>query len=166
MIKKDNYLDNYRLIAFLDVRNGDTSVVRSTAHTKDSIGVDRVEYPMVKLQISSSSQPSYTRKMKLVDTAGCVDNSGTSTLRRKGLNRFLSFSPQNAPLPKSPQPHCQAFPLLAMHPNLLSRLIPTKDSSLTLGCMLKVLNPHHVKTDSYTHRLRSCLEKSQNRSSS
>ncbi|ETK13223.1 50S ribosomal protein L31, partial [Tannerella sp. oral taxon BU063 isolate Cell 8/11] len=32
-----------------------------------------VTYPLVKLEISSSSHPFYTGKAKLVDTAGRVD---------------------------------------------------------------------------------------------
>ena len=33
----------------------------------------RNEYPLVKLEISNTSRPFYTGKMKLVDTAGRVD---------------------------------------------------------------------------------------------
>lgn len=82
-MKKDTHPDNYRLIAFRDVSNGDTFLVRSTAHTKDSVELDGVEYPMVKLEISSSSHPFYTGKMKLVDTAGRVD---------KFRNKYAKFA--------------------------------------------------------------------------
>jgi large subunit ribosomal protein L31 len=53
--------------------NNDTFITRSTVATKDTIVIDGVEYPQVKLEISSSSHPFYTGKMKLVDTAGRVD---------------------------------------------------------------------------------------------
>ncbi len=53
--------------------NNDTFLTRSTAKTKDVIEIDGVEYPQMKLEISSSSHPFYTGKMKLVDTAGRVD---------------------------------------------------------------------------------------------
>ena len=35
--------------------------------------VDGVEYPLVKMEISNSSHPFYTGKIKLIDTAGRVD---------------------------------------------------------------------------------------------
>ena len=35
--------------------------------------IDGVEYPLVKLEISNTSHPFYTGKMKIVDTAGRVD---------------------------------------------------------------------------------------------
>lgn len=66
-----NSSDNYRLVAFTDMSNGDT-FYRSAAHTKDSVEVDGVTYPQIKLEISSSSHPFYTGKMKLVDTAGRI----------------------------------------------------------------------------------------------
>ncbi|MBQ2046753.1 MAG: 50S ribosomal protein L31, partial [Muribaculaceae bacterium] len=40
---------------------------------KDTIEVDGVTYPLVKLEITSSSHPFFTGKQKLVDTAGRVD---------------------------------------------------------------------------------------------
>ena len=48
-------------------------ITRSRANTKETIEVDGVEYPVVKVEISDSSHPFYTGKMKLVDTAGRVD---------------------------------------------------------------------------------------------
>ena len=72
-MKKGIHPENYRLVAFTDMSNNDTFITRSTANTKDTIVIDGVEYPQVKLEISSSSHPFYTGKMKLVDTAGRVD---------------------------------------------------------------------------------------------
>jgi len=61
------------LVAFRDMSNGDTFITRSTVHTRETEVIDGVEYPLVKLEITSSSHPFYTGKMKLVDTAGRVD---------------------------------------------------------------------------------------------
>ncbi len=72
-MKKEIHPDNYRLVAFKDMSNEETFVTRSTANTKDTIEIDGVEYPLVKLEISNTSHPFYTGKMKLVDTAGRVD---------------------------------------------------------------------------------------------
>ncbi len=72
-MKKDIHPENYRLIAFKDMSNDTISLVKSTAATKDTIEVDGIEYPVVKLEISNTSHPFYTGKVKLVDTAGRVD---------------------------------------------------------------------------------------------
>jgi len=72
-MKKGIHPENYRLVAFKDMSNDNVFISKSTAQTKESIEVEGVEYPLVKLEISSSSHPFYTGKMKLVDTAGRVD---------------------------------------------------------------------------------------------
>ena len=48
-------------------------ITRSCAPTKETLMVEGVEYPVVKLEISNTSHPFYTGKVKLVDTAGRVD---------------------------------------------------------------------------------------------
>ena len=48
-------------------------LTRSCANTKETLEVDGVEYPVIKVEISNTSHPFYTGKMKLVDTAGRVD---------------------------------------------------------------------------------------------
>ena len=65
--------ESYRPVAFRDMSNGDTFITRSTIATKETVEIDGVTYPLVKLEISSSSHPFYTGKQKLVDTAGRVD---------------------------------------------------------------------------------------------
>jgi len=53
--------------------NEDVFLTKSTADTNETIEVDGVEYPLVKMEISRSSHPYYTGKSKLVDTAGRID---------------------------------------------------------------------------------------------
>ena len=65
--------ETYRLVAFKDMSNDVVFITRSCANTKETIVIDGVEYPVVKLEISNTSHPFYTGKMKLVDTAGRVD---------------------------------------------------------------------------------------------
>jgi large subunit ribosomal protein L31 len=72
-MKQGIHPDNYRMVAFKDMSNGDTFITRSTVNARETEVVDGVEYPVIKLEISSSSHPFYTGKMKLVDTAGRVD---------------------------------------------------------------------------------------------
>ncbi|MDD3567120.1 MAG: type B 50S ribosomal protein L31 [Bacteroidales bacterium] len=72
-MKKDIHPTNYRLVAFKDMSNEHVFITKSTVNTKETIEVDGVEYPLVKVEISNTSHPFYTGKMKLVDTAGRVD---------------------------------------------------------------------------------------------
>lgn len=72
-MKKDIHPENYRLVAFKDMSNEDVFLTKSTAESKETIEVDGVEYPVVKMEISRTSHPFYTGKSKLIDTAGRID---------------------------------------------------------------------------------------------
>ena len=72
-MKKGLHPETYRLVAFKDMSNDEVFITRSCANTKETIVIEGVEYPVVKLEISNTSHPFYTGKMKLVDTAGRVD---------------------------------------------------------------------------------------------
>lgn len=56
---------------------------KSTADTKDVIEYEGETYPLIKMEISSTSHPFYTGKTKLVDTAGRVD---------KFMNKYKKFA--------------------------------------------------------------------------
>ena len=65
---------NYRPVVFQDLSEGTNFVIRSTVQTDDTITLDDgVEYPLVKVEISSASHPFFTGTMKIVDTAGRVE---------------------------------------------------------------------------------------------
>jgi large subunit ribosomal protein L31 len=53
--------------------NENVFLTRSTVQTRETIAIDGLEFPLYKLEISNTSHPFYTGKMKLVDTAGRVD---------------------------------------------------------------------------------------------
>ncbi|OBX24590.1 large subunit ribosomal protein L31 [Gelidibacter algens] len=82
-MKKGIHPENYRLVAFKDMSNEDVFLTKSTADTNETIDVDGVEYPLVKMEISRSSHPFYTGKSKLVDTAGRID---------KFKNKYAKFN--------------------------------------------------------------------------
>ena len=73
-MKKGIHPETYRLVAFKDMSNDVVFITRSCASTKETIVYEGVEYPVVKVEISNTSHPFYTGKMKLVDTAGRVDH--------------------------------------------------------------------------------------------
>ena len=64
---------SYRPVVFKDMSNDDTFITRSTINARETIEIDGVSYPLVKIEISNTSHPFYTGKQKLVDTAGRVD---------------------------------------------------------------------------------------------
>lgn len=73
-MKKGIHPKDYRFVVFKDMSNEYTFLSKSTANTKETIvWEDGKEYPLIKLEISHTSHPFYTGKMKLVDTAGRVD---------------------------------------------------------------------------------------------
>ena len=76
-MKKGIHPENYRLVAFKDMSNDDVFLTKSTAETNETIEVQGVEYPLIKLEISRTSHPYYTGKSKLVDTAGRIDKFKT-----------------------------------------------------------------------------------------
>ena len=76
-MKKGIHPESYRLVAFKDMSNEHTFITRSSAASKESIEIDGVGYPLIKVEISNTSHPFYTGKMKLVDTAGRVDRFNT-----------------------------------------------------------------------------------------
>ncbi len=73
-MKKDIHPKDYRLVVFKDMSNDYAFLSKSTIQTKETIlWEDGLEYPLVKLEISHTSHPYFTGKMKLIDTAGRVD---------------------------------------------------------------------------------------------
>jgi large subunit ribosomal protein L31 len=72
-MKKDLHPTNYRPVVFQDLNNNQTFLTKSTVATDDTITINGVEYPLVKVHISSASHPFYTGQEKLLDIEGRVD---------------------------------------------------------------------------------------------
>lgn len=72
-MKKELHPKDYRLVVFQDLNDNTTFLTRSTVTTDSTIKIDGVEYPLVKVHISSSSHPFYTGQEKLLDIEGRVD---------------------------------------------------------------------------------------------
>jgi len=69
-MKQGIHPENYRLVVFKDMSNGDAFLCRSTVNSKETIKwEDGNEYPLIKLEISNTSHPFFTGKNVLVDTA-------------------------------------------------------------------------------------------------
>jgi len=77
-MKKDLHPSSYRFVVFKDMSNDYAFLTKSCVDTKETIQwEDGNEYPLYKLEISHTSHPFYTGKMKLVDTAGRIDKFKT-----------------------------------------------------------------------------------------
>ena len=64
----------YRDVVFQDVTSDFKILTRSTLSSKETVKwEDGNEYPLVKIEVSSSSHPFYTGQNKLIDTSGRVD---------------------------------------------------------------------------------------------
>ena len=61
-MKQGIHPDNYREVAFKDMSNEEVFITRSTVNTKETIEIDGKTYPLVKLEITSSSHPFFTGK--------------------------------------------------------------------------------------------------------
>lgn len=95
-MKKDIHPKEYRFVVFKDISNDYTFITRSCATTKETIvWEDGKEYPLYKLEISNTSHPFFTGKMKLVDTAGRIDK-----FKRKYQNHFDKKSSIEKPVEK------------------------------------------------------------------
>jgi len=82
-MQKEIHPEDYRPVVFKDMSNDYSFLTKSTAPSKETIKwEDGNEYPLIKLEISHTSHPFYTGKMKLVDTAGRID---------KFKNRYQKF---------------------------------------------------------------------------
>ncbi|MFY9418604.1 MAG: type B 50S ribosomal protein L31 [Bacteroidales bacterium] len=84
-MKKGIHPKEYRFVVFKDMSNDYMFLTRSTAQSKETIvWEDGNEYPLIKVEISNTSHPFFTGKVKLVDTAGRVD---------KFRNRYKNYNP-------------------------------------------------------------------------
>ena len=64
----------YHDVVFQDVTSDFKILTRSTISSKEKIKwEDGNEYPLVKVEVSSSTHPFYTGQHKIMDTTGRVD---------------------------------------------------------------------------------------------
>jgi len=64
---------DYHKVLFIDSATGNEWVTRSTLGSNETRQVDGEELPVVRLEISSSSHPFWTGKLRELDTDGKID---------------------------------------------------------------------------------------------
>ncbi|MFM2225122.1 MAG: hypothetical protein RJA07_1324 [Bacteroidota bacterium] len=73
-MKQNIHPTTYRKVVFKDMSNEYMFLSGSCAASKETIKwEDGNEYPVIKLEISHTSHPYFTGKMKFIDTAGRID---------------------------------------------------------------------------------------------
>ena len=73
-MKKDIHPAEYRQVIFHDNSNNVDFLIASTIKsTEKAKWHDGKEYPLVSVEISSSSHPFYTNQEKMMDSAGRVE---------------------------------------------------------------------------------------------
>lgn len=72
-MKKGIHPTNYRPVVFQDLNNNETFLTKSTVATTDTIKLEGIDYPLVKVHISSKSHPFFTGQEKMLDIEGRVD---------------------------------------------------------------------------------------------
>lgn len=101
-MKKDLHPDTYRPVVFQDLNNSATFLTKSTVATDDKITLDGVEYPLVKVHISSASHPFFTGQEKLVDIEGRVDKFKARQEAAKDRSEALKKAAQKKSAAKKP----------------------------------------------------------------
>ncbi len=77
-MKKGIHPEAYKFVIFKDMSNDYMFLGKSCASSKETVKwEDGNEYPVIKLDISHTSHPFYTGKIKLIDTAGRLDKFKT-----------------------------------------------------------------------------------------
>jgi len=64
---------SYRFVVFRDINNGDEFISRSCASARDTCEIDGQEFPLIVLDVSSTSHPFYTGTQRIMDTEGRVE---------------------------------------------------------------------------------------------
>jgi large subunit ribosomal protein L31 len=103
-MKKDIHPTNYRPVVFQDLNDKTTFLTRSTVETEETITLDGVEYPLVKVHISSSSHPFFTGEERIVDVEGRVDKFKA---RREAAEKARAERAAKAPKSKKTQKEAQ-----------------------------------------------------------
>ena len=95
-MKKGIHPENYRPVVFKDMSNDEIFITRSTIAAKDTIEVDGETYPLVKLEITSSSHPFFTTfisKIHAEQTEISISSFIKKTGKTIGFARFLFVWP-------------------------------------------------------------------------
>lgn len=74
-MKKEIHPQDYRSVLFIDNSDGTEFIIPSTVKTSETgkAKLDKKEYPIFRVEISSATHPFYTGQEKILDIAGRVE---------------------------------------------------------------------------------------------
>lgn len=72
-MKKNTHPQTYREVVFRDISTGQSFLIKSTVQTNEKIDYEGKEYPLFKIEVSSSSHPFYIGDNKRARATGQVD---------------------------------------------------------------------------------------------
>lgn len=96
-MKKDIHPTNYRPVVFQDLNDNSNVITRSTVATEETVTLDGIEYPLVKVHISSSSHPFFTGEERIVDVEGRVDKFKARQAAAKAARESRAAAKPKAP---------------------------------------------------------------------
>ena len=97
MSKKELHPKDYSEVVFVDEAAGFSFLTKSTAKSDETIKwEDGIEYPLVKVQISSASHPFFTGEEKIIDTEGRVDRFKARAARAAKMKAALESKAKKA----------------------------------------------------------------------
>jgi large subunit ribosomal protein L31 len=70
---KESIHPEYREVVVKDMGSGWTFLTRSTKPTTETIDFEGKTYPVIKVEITSSSHPFYTGQERIMDTEGRIE---------------------------------------------------------------------------------------------
>jgi large subunit ribosomal protein L31 len=82
-----------REVVFQDTVTGAQFIILSAVKTDANVTVDGKEYPLLKVDVSSSSHPFYTGTMRILDTAGRVEKFGNKYGGKSTVAALLKKKP-------------------------------------------------------------------------
>lgn len=74
-MKQGIHPKDYRPVLFIDNSDGTEFIIPSTVTTKETAKakIDKKEYPVFRVEISSATHPFYTGEVRTLDSAGRVE---------------------------------------------------------------------------------------------
>jgi large subunit ribosomal protein L31 len=82
-----------RPVIFQDTVSGAQYRVLSTIKVDGKTTIDGVEYPLVKVDVSSASHPFFTGTQRIMDTAGRVEKFGSKYGKVSSVRDLLKKKP-------------------------------------------------------------------------
>jgi len=100
---KENTHPPYQEVLFIDSSTGVKRLIGSTLQTKEKDMFEGKEYPAVRVPISSSSHPFFTKSNQFIDSEGRVDKFAKKYQRKAEEVKQTNIKQEEAKKSKIPE---------------------------------------------------------------